>query len=223
MMMMRAVRKLSLYLASMLALGLFAGTAQAKRAQYEIGGVTYTYNTKNRLQIEMARQRIEAANRVDDIKAKAAAEAASNPFVRLFGSRIQAEVPAAEAELQRLLADRAPSRFEAYAVERQVRREVRIERRRIALESRAKKRQQAGGNARAAEPAVSAGLTKPQRAEPAIKSVHEDRSTGLKTTFLSDGSVREEPMDREAHLMSFVDQLRAKTSSDPISQRLRTP
>jgi hypothetical protein len=141
--MMQAARKLSLCFASLLGFGLLAGAAEAKRAEYEINGTTYTYSTKNRAQVELARRRIEAANRAAEIKARAAAEVASNPLVRLFGSRIQAEVPAAEAE--------------------------------------------------------------------------------LKTTFLSDGSVREDPVDREAYMMSFVEQLRRKTSSDPISRRLREP
>src|SRR5215210_3787950 len=140
--MMQALRKLSLCFASVLAFGLLDGTAEAKRAEYEINGTTYTYNTKSRVQVEFARRRIEAANRADNVKARAAVEAASNPFPRLFGSSAKAEVAAAEAEVQRLLAEREPSRAEAYAVERQVRREVRIERRRMALESRAKKRQQ---------------------------------------------------------------------------------
>src|SRR5215210_4831058 len=102
--MMQALRKLSLCFASVLAFGLLTGTAEARRAEYEINGTTYTYNTKNRVQVEFARRRIEAANRVAEIKGRAAAEVTSNPFVRLFGSRTQAEVPGAEAELQRLLA-----------------------------------------------------------------------------------------------------------------------
>jgi hypothetical protein len=106
--MMQALRKLSLCFASVLAFGLIAGRAEAKRAEYEINGTTYTYSTKNRVQVELAGRRIEAASRVAEIKARAVAEAASNPFVRLFGSRTEAEMAAAEAELQRLLAEPNP-------------------------------------------------------------------------------------------------------------------
>ena len=138
-MIMQAFRPLSLCFAWVLAFGVVAGAAEARQVEYEINGTTYTYSTRSRVQVEFARRRIEAANRVDEIKVRAAAEAVRNPFVQLFGSPTQAELPAAEAELQRLLAEPEPSRAEANAVDRQVRRELRIERRRMAAESRAKK------------------------------------------------------------------------------------
>jgi hypothetical protein len=248
-MMMQAARKLSLCFASVLAFGLIAGTAEAKRAEYEINGIAYTYSTKNRAQVELARRRIEAANRAAEIKARASAEAVSNPLVRLFGSRTQAEVPAAEAELQKVLAEREPSRAEAYAVERQVRRELRVERRRIALESRARKRQQVARKAssgpvvstaresrtalprsRSPEPVITTAQVtrssrpdRPRPAEPVVTSVSAERTGGLDTTSTTAEAVRAEPVDREAYMMSFVEQLRRKTSSDPISRRLREP
>jgi hypothetical protein len=91
--------------------------AEAKPISYEIDGETYTYESNDRAQIEIARQRINAANAADEARERARAELASSPLVKFFGSPIQTEAAAAEAELRRILAvtvsettaaDRAP-------------------------------------------------------------------------------------------------------------------
>ena len=244
MMIMQALRPLSLCFASVLAFGVVAGAAEARQVEYEINGTTYTYSTGSRVQVELARRRIEAANRVDEIKVRAAAEAASNPFVQLFGSPTQAEVPAAQAELQKVLAEPEPSRAEANAVDRQVRRELRIERRRMAVESRAKKRQQIADRRPSSMPDVGAvrgsriaALTgsqsqdsvvttgqvsrsaRPNRSEPREPIVASARAPAQ--PIARPAEVAAEPMDSQADMMGFVEQLRGKTSSDPISRRLR--
>jgi hypothetical protein len=78
--------------------------AHAKRISYDIDGQTYSYDTGDREQIEIARERINAANAVDEIRVRAAAELSANPLVRFFGSELQTELARAEAELKRTLA-----------------------------------------------------------------------------------------------------------------------
>ena len=72
--------------ASLVAVGLSVGVAQAKTVRYEINGQRYSYSTEDREQAALAQQRIRAANAEAAARAKAEAERAANPFVRLFGS-----------------------------------------------------------------------------------------------------------------------------------------
>jgi hypothetical protein len=91
-----------------LAMSAAAGTTQAKLVRYEIDGQRYSYSTNNIQQTREARRRIEAANAASAAKAQAEAERASNPIVKLFGSRAQREAAAAQARLEETLGSRAP-------------------------------------------------------------------------------------------------------------------
>ena len=77
-----------------------AGSAQAKLVRYEIDGKRYSYSTNNIQQTREARQRIEAANAASAAKARAEAERAANPIVRIFGSRAQQEAAETRARLE---------------------------------------------------------------------------------------------------------------------------
>ena len=93
-----------------LSLLLFAHTgAEAKRISYEIDGQTYDYDSDDREQVEIARERITAANAADEARERASAERAAQPLVKIFGSQIQTEATLAEAELKRVLAATAPA------------------------------------------------------------------------------------------------------------------
>jgi hypothetical protein len=56
--------------------------------------------------------------------------------------------------------------------------------------------------------------------EPVVASVRAETPTQSRTRPTE---VAAEPVDPQAHMMSFVEQLRGKTSNDPISPRLRQP
>jgi hypothetical protein len=88
---------------------LASGTAQGRRLSYEIGGVIYTYETRNREEVLMARDRMAVASSAAEARARATAEAASNPFVKIFGSETQRFATEAEAELERTLAITSPA------------------------------------------------------------------------------------------------------------------
>ena len=74
--------------------------------RYEINGQRYSYDTENREQAALARERIRAANAEAAARAKAEAERGANPLVRLFGSTTQAQAKAAEGQLKEVLAKR---------------------------------------------------------------------------------------------------------------------
>jgi hypothetical protein len=76
-----------------------AGSAEAKLVRYEIDGKRYSYSTNNHQQVREARQRIEAANAAKAAKARADAEVAENPFVRIFGSPTQRQAAEAQARI----------------------------------------------------------------------------------------------------------------------------
>jgi hypothetical protein len=85
--------------------GLFLGRvdADAKVVSYQINGQTYTYDTLDRQQVRIARERINAAKTADEARARASAEASANPLVRILGSQAQTEATRADAELKRTL------------------------------------------------------------------------------------------------------------------------
>src|SRR5215212_4403097 len=88
---------------------LASGTAQGRRLSYEIDGVIYTYETRNREEALMARDRMAAASSAAEARARAKAETASNPFAKIFGSETQRLAIEAEAELERTLAITSPA------------------------------------------------------------------------------------------------------------------
>jgi hypothetical protein len=83
---------------------LFAASAEAKLIRYEIDGQSYSYSTNNIQQTKEARRRIEAAAAAEAAKTRAAAEAAGNPWVRIFGSPAQREAADAQARVKQLVA-----------------------------------------------------------------------------------------------------------------------
>ena len=93
--------------ASLVAVALSVGVAEAKTVRYEINGQRYSYDSEDREQVALARQRINAANAEAVARAKAEAERAANPLVRVLGSTTQAQAKAAEGQLKEVLAKRA--------------------------------------------------------------------------------------------------------------------
>jgi hypothetical protein len=82
---------------------LFAVSAEAKLIRYEIDGQSYSYSTNNIQQTKEARRRIEAAAAAGAAKTRAAAEAAGNPWVKIFGSPVQREAADAQARVKQLV------------------------------------------------------------------------------------------------------------------------
>src|SRR3954468_3131200 len=82
---------------------LSVAAVDAKTVRYEVNGQTFSYSTKNRARVKIARQRIDAANKAAAARAKANAELAANPLVRVFGSQTENEAKAAEANLSGVL------------------------------------------------------------------------------------------------------------------------
>lgn len=64
-----------------------------------LNGERFSYSTADRAQAQVARQRLHAAKAAAAARARADAELAANPLVRLFGSDLQTEAKAAEAQL----------------------------------------------------------------------------------------------------------------------------
>ena len=136
-----------------LAICVSAGSAQAKLIRYEIDGKRYSYSTNNIQQTREARRRIEAANAAAAARTRAEAERATNPIVRIFGSRTQREAAEAQARLQQTVsADAAPQEdadFESTSSVKKTRAdarrsargaETRVERRRALREARLERR-----------------------------------------------------------------------------------
>jgi hypothetical protein len=222
--------------------------AEAKKVSYDINGQRFTYDTSNPAQVEIARKRIEAANAADAAKAKADAERVQNPLVATFGSPIQREAAQAKARLDQILAEQAQADA---ALKRQ--RSVRDEPRRKQADESASPAStspestpdKVGATAPGEQPAPAAAAeqspapsapkpataeapavqpVQPEGAPPTIKSVSFDVASGIKTTVMTDGSIREEPFDSSTlaqidddpddadSLNAFVKQLRKAVS-----------
>src|SRR5215210_7956087 len=89
-------------------LGSMVGPVEARVVRYEIDGKVYAYETKDRQQVERARQRIGAANAAYIARVRADAELVSNPLLKIVGSRAQSEAAAAEARLQQVMSQQEP-------------------------------------------------------------------------------------------------------------------
>jgi hypothetical protein len=184
--------------------------AEAKTIYYEINGQRFSYSSNNRQQVEEARKRIEAANAAQTAKAKAQAEARSNPLGQLFGSPAQREATTAEARLNALmrsapkettpLADDSPRRVEPRnASTRRSNRAAEDEPRpqpapattgttAIRKQDRPRPSEDPSPQVAVAEPAAGFG-------SPGVRSVTFDLETGIRTLHMLDGSVHEEPFD----------------------------
>jgi len=229
--------------ASVLALYLMSGGAEARKVSYEIDGRQYTYDTNDPHQVESARKRIEAANAADAARAKAEAEKAAMPLVSVFGSPAQKEAAQAKARLEQVLAEQEAADA-ARKQERSAAKETQS-RRQSEDEARAPDPEPDG----AAEKSKSAALDKPQPAnvtrmeppvevpvsdtKPMVKSVSFDMESGIKTTIMSDGTIQEEPFDSNmlsklafeqdgtGTLTDFVNQIRKVSPEDTTGSTTR--
>src|SRR5215204_4538925 len=196
--------------------------AQAKMVRYEINGQRYSYDTNNRQRVEEARWRIAAANAAYAAWVKAEAERASNPLATLLGSPTQREAADAQARLKQVISS-PPAK--AMAGSEADGRAAAAERTRVAREPTARREAIPGFVPRAepehpgkphkvaARPKPSAPVKtaekpstpkseKPkstqENRESAVRSIHFDPDTGIKTTLMTDGTVHEEPFEPPA-------------------------
>lgn len=232
----RMFRVLPLAGLAILALGAVAGGAQAKMVTYEVDGQRYSYSTNNLQQTAAARRHMEAAKAAAAAKAKADAERAASPLTAVFGSQTQREAAQARAALEQArpgaataVATPTPQNTAASASEESAKPAAspsgKLARR---LPDAEPARDQASE-----KPVKTVGVTQPAPAQPVpaqpaapkpgparIKSVSYDAVSGIKTTFMMDGSIREEPFDGSAlpsvasevsdaaSLTAFVEQVR---------------
>lgn len=201
-------RTLILLGASTIALAATAKGVEAKKVYYTIDGKRYWYSTNNRAQVEAARKRIAEA------KAKAE-EREKYPLLKLFAPREGADKAVAEAATgpkdEFLTVSRGPR------IEQPARRERQSRDVRSTGSAAVAAMATASVAAAAAEgrtPPTAAGPTPVQVASaaggmpvsatpqsmssiPQVKAVVFDVTSGIKTTFLTDGSVREELFDAD--------------------------
>lgn len=242
-------KTLRIVAASTFMIGAAIGGAEAKKVSYDINGQRFTYDTNDPEQVEIARKRIDAANAADAAKAKADAERVQNPLAATFGSQAQREAAQAKTRLDQVLAEQAQADA---ALKRQ--RAAREEQRRkqadesttqesVSRESPSEEKVAETPPAEQPAPAVAAEQAPPPAAPdpapvsaqavppaqpegtpPTIKTVSFDVASGIKTTVMTDGSVREEPFDSSTlaqidddpedagSLNAFVKQLRKAVS-----------
>jgi hypothetical protein len=223
---MRSVKCTLAFAVSAFTFVMFAGQARAKIIHYEINGQTYSYDSKSRAQIEVARIRIEAANRADELRERARVEQETNIFVRLFGSPTQTASTQADAELQQFLTRASTERTLVAARDPEATASVR----RTTTARRTKKVQVVRSNrgrrvvvARVIHTPTKVTVQPARAARSAIRSVTIDTSTGMQTTTMRDGSVKQETArptyNEDPGLSSFVDQVRGR--ADPIQSHLR--
>jgi hypothetical protein len=180
---------------SAIAWGMMLAPVSARIIRYEINGKYYTYDSTRPEQIAVARKVIEAANAADQAQAIANAERESNPLTTIFGSKAQQAAAQAKAHLERVLAaesqainaaarpaSRSAEPSRAAAPTRPARSEEKVEPRRSAAVE-----------APRVEPENDAPVPTPSDSEsPELRSVFLDPETGIRTTFMADGTVREE-------------------------------
>lgn len=184
--------------------------AQARARTFEVGGRQFSYETTRPQQVAAARQLIAAANAADAAMAKAEAELAANPLAKLLGTQAQKEAVEAQAMLAQAI---AASKLDNGPRQQQPPRQAQVVERRTAtenqpsqsatapIEKRAASNKGREADERATEAASSARAStasEPQGTgphQPTVKSVFLDAATGIKTIFMADGSIHEEPID----------------------------
>jgi hypothetical protein len=243
-------KTLRIVAASSFMIGAAISGAEAKKVSYDINGQRFTYDTNDPAQVEIARKRIDAANTADAAKAKADAERVQNPLSATFGSQLQREAQQAKARLDQVLAEQA----QADAALKRQRAARDEQRRKQAQESTTDDSPAAESAAEAASreqperttgaeqptetaaraqvpaptapeaPPVTEVARQPEATTPTIKTVSFDVASGIKTTVMTDGSIREEPFDSSTlaqidddpedadSLNAFVKQLRKAVS-----------
>ncbi len=221
------------------------GGAQARMVRYEINGQRYSYNTNNREQVEEARRRIAAANAAYAAWLKAQAERASNPLARVLGSPTQREATAAQAHLRHVLSSSPPAGPAAGSETGRL--ATAAERMRVAREPRKEaipgfvpraEPEHPGKPKVAARPkpsTLAVTAEKPstpksakvaarpkarlENRESAIRSIHFDPDTGIKTTLMTDGTVHEEPFEPPAAANST----KGGPTTDDVTSGLHKP
>jgi hypothetical protein len=200
---MWSVKYAVLFRVSALTFGAIVMPAEAKIIQYEINGQGYSYNSRNRAEIEAARVRINAANRADELREQARAERESNLFVRLFGSPMQTAAAQAEIELQRILTTPAAAEVReriVYAPEPTVTGSSR----KTAKFVKTKKTRVVTSKPKTRRVAVARVISTPthitveplgSRSNSGVRSVTIDVDRRTQTTTMRDGSVRQQPVD----------------------------
>ena len=214
-------------------LGSMAGPVEARVVRYRIDGKAYSYDTRDRQQVERARQRIAAAKAAYAARIRADAELASNPVVKVLGSPAQNEAAAAQARFEQVLSEEEPTAAPAAPVgapgQRPTGRKVagansgrppsamKTRPNRTIVRERARFALNAGPDEPRppAEPPSRAGpeattdsgpewTSSQEGPKPTLKSVTFDLSSGIKSVQMTDGTIREEPLDS-----SMVSTLRA--------------
>jgi hypothetical protein len=183
--------------------GLSVGSVHAKTVRYEINGQRFSYSTRNRAEVAIARERINAANAAAAARVKANAELAANPLVRIFGSKNQKEAKAAEANLAGTLA-RAPSTPEPS----RARKESRVVTGRSSWDHSAANPSRISGarqpvrHSRRTQGGVRPPRPEPSLAEPTfspkIEAIVFDFASGIRTVHRADGIVEEEAFEPAA-------------------------
>ena len=191
------VSRTAMILCGMVAIGLSTFESQAKVVRYEIEGQQYSYDTKSREQVALARERLSAAKAAAAARAKVEAERAANPLVRIFGSQIQTEAKLAEAQLQQALAKRLAvpeePRARGFASARKSDAATTV----AAAPSRQPPRYDSTGSVVRNGSAVTEEGA--QAARRVVEAIVFDLASGIKTVHLENGTVEEEPFDaREA-------------------------
>ncbi len=187
--------------ATLLALAAASGRAEAKMVTYEVDGQRYSYSTNNNAQTAAARRHMAAAQAYAAAKAKVEAERSSNPLASVFGSSAQRELEQAKAALEQarpgtsvaagpVTAPARPSRERADQGETPAPAQEAAPR--SARASRADAAREAQTQDVPVQPARAAVAPAPA---PKVKQVSFDAVSGIKTTFMTDGTVHEEPFD----------------------------
>jgi hypothetical protein len=190
-----------------LVFGVLTECVEAKTMAFEVAGRRYSYETSKVQQVAAARKLIEVANAADAAKATADAEREANPLVKIIGSPAQKAATEAQARLAEAI---ATYEQETAAMQRQpASPDVGAGKRGSATRERAGLRTTPAPSGQAdtskdepAAPKVSQEATaarstssNPVQPQPAVKNVFTDVSSGIKTIFMTDGSIREEPVN----------------------------
>jgi hypothetical protein len=168
---------------SLIAFGCLISAAEATMVSYEIDGQRFSYSTKDRGQVAVARQRMNAPKNAAAARAKAEDERTTNPLVGLFGSPTQNEAKTAEAQLHEALSN-APRSSQPTAL------------RATTSHSRttsAHPKSQAVRPAKQA--ATSMGSVVATQAASNVEAIVFDFASGIKTVQMADGSVEEDLFD----------------------------
>ena len=204
------IRRASILGVASALLGLSVASVQAKVVHYDINGQRFAYSTNNRAEVQLARQRISAAQAAAAARAKADAELAANPLARVFESPSQKEAKAAEAHLAGILAD-APSTPEPPQGKKSSTRADRPEHTATSTSPKPSKREPVR---QARDAGVTTGSVHQKEARsprpepspnkptssPKVESIVFDFASGIKTVFRADGTVQEglfEPAEAE--------------------------